>query len=318
MTSRVQVAALDQRATAAVIGGARIAVGLLWLANLHWKVPTDFGEDTGSGLYKYSESVTRNSPFAPFTWVTEEVILPNFAVFGWITLVVETAIAALLLIGYRTRIVALVGASMTVPIFLSVLYYDRADEWAWAYILMFVAHLLLWATDAGRHGGLDGALRGGPESASRGLLAAGAVATAVGVAGLWVARSVDFVGSQAKLLGSDAGFVNDDGGITRRWELKFLWFTPSWALLTILFGVLMIVGSRRRPAAIVGGLGFAVIAVIVGVTRTFDYLRDDGRVQVVSTASNVAVWAGFALVAILLGRRPIDARRADDTAVATT
>jgi thiosulfate dehydrogenase [quinone] large subunit len=313
MTTRQKVAALDRTATAAVIGGARIAVGLMWLANLHWKVPPDFGEDNGGGLFKYSESVTRNSPFAPFTWVTEEIILPNFTLFGWFTLVVETIVAALLLVGYRTRVVALLGAALTVPIFLSVLYYDRADEWSWAYILMFVAHLLLWATDAGRHGGLDGALRHGPGAASRGLLATGVVATAVGVAGLWVARSIDVIGSEAKLLGSDAGFVNADGGITRRWELKLMWFTPSWALLTILFGVALIVGSRVRPAAIVGGVGFAVIAAVVGATRTFDYLRDDGAVQVVSTASNVAVWAGFALVGILLGRRPAVDTVADAT-----
>jgi thiosulfate dehydrogenase [quinone] large subunit len=119
-------------------------------------VPPAFGEDNGGGIFKYSESVTRNSPFAPFTWVTEELILPNFRLFGWVTLVVEVLLAVLLLVGYRTRIVALVGAAWSVPILLSVIYFDGADEWSWSYLMMIGLHLLLFATDAGRHLGLDG------------------------------------------------------------------------------------------------------------------------------------------------------------------
>ena len=54
----------------------------------------------------------------------------------------------------------------------------------------------------------------------------------IGLLGLFVARSVDFASRQAALLGSDAGFIDGDR-LVRRWELKFLWFNPLWALLTI-------------------------------------------------------------------------------------
>ena len=308
MTSafRQHVTAVDERASGWVIGGARILAGLLWLANLHWKVPPAFGEDNGGGLYKYSESVTRNSPLAPFTWITEELILPNFRLFGWVTLVVELLLAMLLLVGYHTQIVALVGAAWSVPILLSVIYYDGADEWAWSYLMMIALHLLLYATDAGRHLGLDGVLDRGGDAARRALAVVGSVAIAVGVLGLFVARSVTFAGSEAALLGSDAGFMNADGSITRRWELKFVFFNPLWALLTILFGALLVIGARSVRmvrVAFGGAAGFAVIAVVVFVTRTFDYLRDDGTVQVVSTASNVALWGALALAGVLLARR---------------
>ena len=298
-----RAASLDAAARSAVIGGVRILAGLLWLANLHWKVPPAFGEDTGGGLYKYSASVSRHSPFAPFTWVTEEIILPNFRFFGWVILVSELAIAALLLIGWRTRLVALGGAALAVPIALSVLYYDRADEWSWAYVMMIGLHLLLSATDAGRHVGLDGVLERGAGAARRALLAVGGVAVAVGLAGLYVARSVGFGGDEAALLGSDAGFVDDAGEIVRRWELKFLWFNPLWALATIACGVLLVVGARRAWAAWTGAAGFAVLAITAFVAQTFDYARDDGAVQVVSTASNCAVWAAAALAGVLLVRR---------------
>jgi thiosulfate dehydrogenase [quinone] large subunit len=298
-----RVAAVDARARTWCIGGARIVVGLMWLANLHWKVPPDFGEEGGGGLYKYSASVSRHSPFAPFTWVTEEIILPNFRFFGWFTLVVEMVIAMLLIIGYRTKLVALLGAAFTVPIMLSVIYYDRADEWSWSYLLMIAAHLLVYASDAGRHLGLDGLLAAGAHRQRRALTIVGAVLAALGVLGLWVARSVDFAGRRAALLGSDAGFTNDDGAIVRRWELKFLWFNPLWAILTVAAAVLVILGARHVWAAWAGAVGLAVMAVAVFATRTFDYARDDGVVQVVSTASNAAAWAGVAIVVGLLGRR---------------
>jgi hypothetical protein len=172
--------------------------------------------------------------------------------------------------------------------------------------MMIGLHLLLFATDAGRHLGLDGVLGRGGVAAQRALTIVGSVAIGVGVLGLFVARSVSFVGSEAALLGSDAGFADPDGGITRRWELKFVFFNPLWALLTILLGVLLVIGSRgARMArlALAGGAGFGVIAVVVFITQSFDYLRDDGGVQVVSTASNAALWGAFALAGVLLARR---------------
>ena len=293
---------LDVRLRGPALGLARISVGLLWLANLHWKVPNDFGESNGGGLFKFSESVTRNSPFAPFTWATEQIILPNFQFFGWFTLIVETMLAALLLIGYRTKIVALVGAAMTIPIMLSVIYYDRADEWSWAYILMFSAHIMLWASDSGAHFGVDGVMRRSSAAARRALTSIGVITTVIGVAGLFVARSVSFTGSQVALLGSDAGYVDADGNLVRRWELKFLWFNPMWALLTIACGVLLIVAVKQLLAARVAGIGLVGLAVVVLATRTFDYVRVDGSIQLIGTASNAALWGGFGLAVLLLDR----------------
>lgn len=302
-TIAVRLDSLDARARSWVLAAGRLILALCWLANLHWKVPGAFGEDTGGGLYKYVEAVTRHSTFAPFTWVTEEIILPNYRAFGWFTLISETLLALLLLVGYRTKIVALIGAMMTVPIFLSVIYYDRADEWSWSYFLFFAAHLLVYASDAGRAHGLDGVLRRPPGDDRGSLLITGGIATAVGLLGLYVARSMDFAGDKVALLGSDAGFVNDDGSITRRWELKFVWFNPLWALLTIAGGVLLLVGARKLMALWAAGALFGAMAVVIFVMGTFQYQRDDGASQKVATGSNAAVWGAFALVALLLARR---------------
>jgi thiosulfate dehydrogenase (quinone) large subunit len=294
---------VDEKVRGFIIGICRIGVGLLWLANIHWKVPTDFGETNQGGLYKYSASVLRHSTFAPFKWFTEEVLLPNFKFFGWFTLLSEVTLALLLLSGYKTKLVALGGAAMSVPIMLTVLYYDRAEEWSWSYLLMIMAHLLLFASDAGKHLGLDGALRRGAGSLKRALGLIGLVTVAIGAAGLFVSRSVSFAGSKVALLGSDAGFLNDGGKMTRRWELKFVWFNPLWAILTLVFGVLIIVATKNKWAGRIGAAGLAVMAVVIMVIGKFDYARDDGVIQKVATGSNAAVWGALALAAFLIDRR---------------
>jgi thiosulfate dehydrogenase (quinone) large subunit len=298
---------LDEKVRGLILGLCRIGVGLMWLANIHWKVPTDFGEANQGGLYKYSASVLRHSTLAPFKWFTEEVLLPNFQFFGWFTLLSEVALALLLLAGYKTKLVALGGAAMSVPIMLTVLYYDRADEWSWSYLLMIIAHLLLFASDAGKHLGLDGALNRVRQQSSaslhRSLGFVGAAAVVIGAAGLFVSRSVGFAGSKVALLGSDAGFTNDDGSVTRRWELKFVWFNPLWAILTIVFGVLIIVAVKNQWSGRIGAAGLAVMAIVILVIGKFDYARDDGAIQKVATGSNASVWGALALAAFLIDRR---------------
>lgn len=294
---------MQERVQGYTVGGVRILAGLMWLANLHWKVPTDFGQSNGGGLYKYVAAGAQNAPLAPYRWALRELVLPNFQAFGWFTLISETVVAALLLIGYRSRLVALAGAALAVPIGLSVLYYPNAYEWAWSYLLMIGLHLLLWAVPSGEHLGVDGVLAGAPERSNRALRSTGVVAVVVGVLGLIVARSIDFSGRAVALLGSDAGFTNADGTLTRRWELKFLFFNPLWAVLTIVFGVLLIVGGRKLILAYAAAGGFAVIALVVFVQQTFDYLRDDGGVQKISTGTNVAFWGGLAVASALFARR---------------
>ena len=294
---------MQERAQGYTIGGVRVLAGLMWLANLHWKVPTDFGQNNGGGLYKYVAAGAENAPLGPYRWALDELVLPNFQAFGWFTLISETIVAALLLIGYKSRLVALAGAAMAVPIGLSVLYYPNADEWAWSYLMMIGLHLLLWAVPSGEHLGVDGVLAGSPERSSRALRSTGIVAVIIGALGLFVARSIDFSGRAVALLGSDAGFTNGDGGVTRRWELKFLFFNPLWAVLTVAFGVLLILGSRKLVLAYAAAGGFAVIAAVVFLQQTFDYMRDDGVVQKIATGTNVALWGGLAVASALFARR---------------
>jgi thiosulfate dehydrogenase [quinone] large subunit len=146
------------RLNRALLAVVRIGVGLLWLQNVGWKTPPDFGRgDPPGGLYLSAGYAVSHQVLPPFAWVMDHFVLPNFTFFGWMVLLVEAALGAFLVIGLATRFWALVGIAQTVAIALSVL--NAPHEWYWSYLLMLLAHLALFATAAGRYAGLDGVLR---------------------------------------------------------------------------------------------------------------------------------------------------------------
>jgi thiosulfate dehydrogenase [quinone] large subunit len=147
----------DSRASRWLVAVVRVVVALLWVQNVYWKVPPDFGERRDADLYRFTRDAVDHPVFAPYAFVVKHVVLPNFTFFGWMTLLVEASLGAFLLIGLATRLWALVGVAQGLAITLSVL--NTPGEWHWSYYLMIAAHLMLFAVAAGRAGGLDGVLR---------------------------------------------------------------------------------------------------------------------------------------------------------------
>ncbi len=135
----------------------RIAIGLLWIQNSSWKSPPDFGQESETGLFKFTTYAVDYPVFPPFSWLIENVVLPNFTVFGYLTLLVEVSLGAFLVVGLATRFWALVGIGQSLAITLSVL--NAPNEFPWTYYLMIVAHIVILTTAAGRTFGLDGLLR---------------------------------------------------------------------------------------------------------------------------------------------------------------
>ena len=150
---------LDTNSTGAraAVAAVRIAVALLWIQNVNWKRPPDFGQHNKGGLYRFTNDAVLHPVVAPFTWFVKHIVLPHFALFGYLTLITEFGLGAFLLAGLLTRFWAVVGLAQTTAITLSVL--NTPNEWQWSYYLMFAAHIVLLATAAGRVGGLDGLLR---------------------------------------------------------------------------------------------------------------------------------------------------------------
>ena len=144
-----------------VLAAVRVAVALLWIGQVSWKIPPHFGEGAAEGdpddLYQWTSHAVDDPVFAPYSWVVEHLVLPNFAVFGWLVLLAESALGAFLLIGLATRFWAVVGVAQSLAIMLSV--GNAPGEWIWTYVLMMLLHAAIFAAAAGRCYGLDGVLR---------------------------------------------------------------------------------------------------------------------------------------------------------------
>lgn len=144
-----------ERGNAVTMAALRILLGLLWLYNVSWKRPLDFGKDGGNGLYGFTKDAVDHPVFPPYSWVVDTFVLPNFAAFGWMVLVVETLLAVLLLTGTLVRVAALVGVGQSLAIGLSVA--QTPGEWPWSYWLMIGAHLVLVLGVSGAFLAVDGA-----------------------------------------------------------------------------------------------------------------------------------------------------------------
>jgi uncharacterized membrane protein YphA (DoxX/SURF4 family) len=278
-----------------VIGLMRIVLGLLWLANLEWKRPPDFGETSGFGLFKYISSAGKAPAFEWWGWIVRELILPNYQLFGWVTLLSEITLAALLLLGYKTRLIALVGAAQSAAIFLSVVNYEKTEEWPWSYFLMIAMHLLVFACSAGMYLGLDGVIARGADRLAQ--LCLGLVAIVVGIVGFIASRSVGFTAKQGVRIGND------------NWELKLLWFNRLSALLTVVLGV-AVVGiwqlKRRRSDNLIPAAAFGLLAIFQLATTKFN--SDGGAFDfegglLGGNGTTVAFWAMLAVGLGVLGLR---------------
>lgn len=280
-TRRDRFEAVDMRTRYLVMAAARIAAGLLWLANLHWKVAPNFGKDTGGGLYKYTRSAVDDPVWGVWKSITENLILPNFHLFGWIVILTDGTLAALLLIGYRTRLVALIGAFNAIPIFLSVAYRD--NEWPWSYALIFFLHLMLYAAPPGEHAPrIDMALAGPRSARDKAFVVLGTIAAVIGAVGWFLARDVDFATRQVALFGY------------AKMELKLLWFNGLSAVLTIALGVCLIAAARIRLAGLVAAAGFAVMALVALLQENWSNVSA-GAPAIIGTSPNAAFWAMLAV-----------------------
>lgn len=244
----------DARVEGVVLAGVRILVGLLWLYNVAWKRPPDFGQDAGNGLYRFTSDAVDHPVFPPYSYLVEHLVLPHFQTFGWMVLGVETTLAVLLLTGTLVRLAALAGVAQSLAIALSVAH--TPGEWPWSYWMMIGIHVVLLGTAAGRVAAVD-AVRAEPVGAAarsgarRLLLGWGVVVGLAAVVALVMALGEDFLNPSGARLGGP-GFSVSLGSYN---------LLGSLVLLTV--GVLMIaavVADRPVLAALGAGLGLMAAA----------------------------------------------------------
>jgi len=133
--------------------GLRLVMGVLWLANLAWKPPPDFGRDDPEGLL-YNFRLAEEHAVLPFLRsFVEDVVIPHFTLFGWLVFLVELTAGVLLTLGLFTRVGALVG---TVEALIITLLVVRApNEWFWTYVMFIAINLVLMLTPAAERLSVD-------------------------------------------------------------------------------------------------------------------------------------------------------------------
>jgi hypothetical protein len=253
----------------------RILVGLIWLRNVLWKVPPDFGENRRDGLYFWSNLAIDHPVFPPYSWLVEHLVLPNFTLFGWGVLVVESLLAILLLTGTAVRLAALLGVAQSIAIGLSVA--DAPHEWPWAYAMMIGIHAVLVFAPSAQYAAVD-ALRFGTAATARRLLGGwGIVLAVIALIAVWN-RLVD----RPRVVGVPG--------------LEFSVGEYNWAGALVLLGVAaaMIIAAALGLRVI--ALAAAVVAAVAAATIYVQFGRTE--VWLGGTTSAAAVFACAAVIAL--------------------
>jgi uncharacterized membrane protein YphA (DoxX/SURF4 family) len=135
------------------LAGLRILLGVLWLANLSWKLPPDFGKHDPEGLLYNFERAEQYAVIGPLRDFTREVVIPHFSLFGWLVFLAELTAGLLLLLGLWTRVGALIGLVQSITITLLVV--RAPNEWVWTYVMFVAIGLVVLVTPSGSRLSLD-------------------------------------------------------------------------------------------------------------------------------------------------------------------
>ncbi|WP_375154225.1 Rv1678 family membrane protein [Rhodococcus opacus] len=276
------------RVSGAALTGLRILVGLEWLYNVAWKTPPDFGENSGGGLYEFTRAAVEHPVFPPFSWLVEHLVLPNFVLFGWLTLVVETVLAVLLLTGTLVRVAALLGIGQSLAICFSVA--EAPNEWPWSYFMMIGIHVVLLCTWSTRYFAVDEVraqshLGSGPRAAAALLRAWGIILAVLGVAALIVSFQTDRWAS----IGGLVGYEDLEVGLGT--------YNLAGALAILVVAACALAGASlgRRELALAG----AVLAFLAAASIYLQSGRTD--VWLGGTNTTAAVFLCAALVGAATG-----------------
>jgi uncharacterized membrane protein YphA (DoxX/SURF4 family) len=145
-----------------VVVALRIFFGLNWLSNAIAKVFNkanyDWGwlsfnlvnRDTARAILGQG---TQHTGIAPLRSFYVDVVLPNWSFFQIFLTIAELAVGLGLLLGIATRLAALGGLLLILPIWLMLLH---TNQYFWTYPLDLFPLVLLALVPAGRVAGIDG------------------------------------------------------------------------------------------------------------------------------------------------------------------
>ncbi len=144
-----------QPARYAWFAAARIAVGLYWLYEQHWKLPPDFGLYDARGLMFAFDQSIEYPTVGLYRAFLQKVVVPHFHLFGWLLGISEVAIGASLVLGALTRLGALLAVLQSVNLLIA---QGRTPEGPWIYAGILAANLFVLFTPSNRRLSVDSRL----------------------------------------------------------------------------------------------------------------------------------------------------------------
>jgi thiosulfate dehydrogenase (quinone) large subunit len=142
--------ALEWRNLALAVG--RIALGAYWLWEQHWKLPPEFGIHDARGLMFSFQSSIEHPTLGVYRIFLQDLVVPNFYVFGWLVFVSETMIGLSLTLGLLTRVGAVLGTLESVNLLVA---QGATEEGPWLYLGLIVANVAVLVTPSNRRLSLD-------------------------------------------------------------------------------------------------------------------------------------------------------------------
>ena len=150
--------AWEQQVAGLTLALLRIGYGLLWLKEASWKKLPDFGMRAGDGLWYWTNEMLKYSAAAPHKYFVQDVVIPNFIFFGYVTLATELFIGLSMLFGVFTRLGALAAFLMALNITTGLIRHPA--EWPSAYLMLIGYSILFLSIRAGRQLGIDALIAG--------------------------------------------------------------------------------------------------------------------------------------------------------------
>ena len=138
------------------LAGVRAFMGVFWLVNLLWKLPTDFGKGEYWGLPRTLD-IAEDHAFTPLLRsLVDDVLIPQISVLGWVLFLAGLVTGLSLLLGFVTRVGATLGLVQAISI--TLLVANAPGEWLYGYLMLVVLSALLLLLPVSRRMSLDDAL----------------------------------------------------------------------------------------------------------------------------------------------------------------
>jgi uncharacterized membrane protein YphA (DoxX/SURF4 family) len=138
------------------LAGVRVFMGVFWLVNLLWKLPTDFGKGEYWGLPRTLDVAQDHAFSPPLRALVDDVLIPHSTVLGWFVFLLGLVTGLSLVLGLVTRLGALLGLLQAIAV--TLLLANAPGEWLYGYLMLVVLSALLLLLPVSRRMSLDDAL----------------------------------------------------------------------------------------------------------------------------------------------------------------